>query len=362
VDEKTSFGQMKRRSPNRRQTVKEATQTVDRPEPPEPNLGTLAEMNFSMAANRVLAAGVQLGVFSQIASGRATAEEIAAGIESSERGTRMLLDALTAFRLLSKKDGRYQLSPVAAQHLVKESPDYTGFALEKDLLWESWGHLTEAVRSGKPFRTGEARERAEEFFPTLVRTLHITNREPARRLAKVLTSASQPVHAVDVACGSGVWGIELAQADPRVSVTAQDFPKVLDLTRQYLKRHGVEERFHFLPGDLKEVDFGEGRFDLAILGNICHSEGEQASRNLFLRLHRALRLGGRLAVIDMQPNEDRAGPVYPLVFALNMLVNTDHGNTYTLNEYTQWLNAAGYARVETADIGLHSPAIIAYRS
>jgi ubiquinone/menaquinone biosynthesis C-methylase UbiE len=343
--------------------VKEATQTVNRPEPPEPNLGTLAEMNFSMAANRVLAAGVQLGVFSQIASGRTTAGEIAAGIQSSERGTRMLLDALTAFRLLRKEDGRYALSPVAAQHLVKESADYMGFALEKDLHWETWGHLTEAVRTGRPFREPEARQRAEEFFPTLVRTLHINNREPARRLAKVLTSTEpSPTHALDVACGSGVWGIELALADPRVSVTAQDFPKVLDLTREYLKRHAVETRFHFLPGDLNEVDFGEAKFDLAILGNICHSEGEQGSQSLFLRLHRALGPGGRLAIIDMQPNEDRSGPLYPLIFAINMLLNTDRGGTYTLSEYTHWLHAAGYARVETADIGLHSPAIIAHKS
>jgi hypothetical protein len=342
--------------------VKEANVTAARPETSEPNLGTLAEMNFSMAANRVLAAAVQLGVFSQIASGRTTAREVAAGIQSSERGTRMLLDALTAFRLLSKKDGCYALSPVAAQHLVRESADYMGFALERDLLWDSWGHLTEAIRSGKPFRTAEGRQEAEEFFPTLVRTLHITNREPAQRLARVLTSSGSPIHAVDVACGSGVWGIELAHADPRVSVTAQDFPKVLDLTREYVKRNGVEERFRFLPGDLKQVDFGEGRFDLAILGNICHSEGEQASRSLFLRLYRALRELSRVVIVDMQPNEDRSGPVYPLVFALNMLVNTEHGGTFTLNEYSQWLNAAGFQRVETADIGLHSPVIIAHKN
>jgi ubiquinone/menaquinone biosynthesis C-methylase UbiE len=328
----------------------------------EPDLGTLAEMNFSMAANRVLAAAIQLGVFSQIASGCTTVNEIAVGTEASERGMRMLLDALTAFRLLRKKNERYALSEVAAKHLVRESPDYMGYALEKDLLWESWGHLTEAVRSGKPFRTVEARERAEEFFPTLVRSLHITNREPARRLAKMLTaSAATAVHALDVACGSGVWGIELALAEPRVSVTAQDFPKVLDLTRQYLKTNGVEDRFDFLPGDLKEVDFGELRFDLAILGNICHSEGELASRSLLVRLHRALRPGGRVAIVDMQPNEDRTGPVYPVVFALNMLVNTDHGGTYTLREYTSWLNEAGFGRVDTADIGLHSPAIIGHK-
>jgi ubiquinone/menaquinone biosynthesis C-methylase UbiE len=341
--------------------MKEANDPSARPEAREPDLTTLTEMNFSMATNRVLAASVQLGLFSQIANGRTTASEIAQGAQASERGTRMLLDALTAFRLLSKRDGHYALSPVAAQYLVKESPDYTGFVLEKDLHWESWGHLTEAVRTGKPVHRADTRERAEDFFPTLVRSLHVMNRQPARRLAKVLTSTvASPVQALDVACGSGIWGIELAAADPRVSVTAQDFPKVLELTRQYLKQSGFENRFDFLPGDLKEVDFGERRFDLAILGNICHSEGEQASRQLFVRLRRSLRPGGRIAIVDMLPNEDRSGPVYPLIFALNMLLNTEQGGTYTLSEYTRWLKSAGYGRVETADIGLHSPTIIAH--
>jgi hypothetical protein len=41
-----------------------------------------------------------------------------------------------------------------------------------------------------------------------------------------------------------------------------------------------------------------------------------------------------------------------------MLVNTEAGDTYTLAEYTEWLNEAGFPRVETSDIGSHSPAII----
>ncbi|MDQ3918494.1 MAG: methyltransferase domain-containing protein, partial [Acidobacteriota bacterium] len=117
-------------------------------------------------------------------------------------------------------------------------------------------------------------------------------------------------------------------------------------------------RFDFLAGDLKEVDFGESQYDVALLGNILHSEGEESSRDLLRRLHRALRPGGRVVVIDMLPNDARTGPPYQLIFALNMLVNTERGDTYTLAEYTCWLNEAGFPRVETADIGSHSPAVI----
>src|SRR5947209_20423306 len=101
---------------------------------------------------------------------------------------------------------------------------------------------------------------------------------------------------IDIACGSGIWGIAVAEADKEARITAQDFPGLFETTRAYLKRHGVEDRYDFLPGDLKEVDFGENRYDLALLGNIVHSEGEASSQDLFKRLYRALKPGGRMVI------------------------------------------------------------------
>jgi hypothetical protein len=154
----------------------------------------------------------------------------------------------------------------------------------------------------------------------------------------------------------------VAEADPSARITMQDFPGVLEHTREYVRRHGIADRCEYLPGDLKQVDFGEGRYDLALLGNIVHSEGEASSRDLFRRLHRALRSQGQVAVVDLLPNEDRTGPPRSLIFALNMLLHTATGDTYTLTEYTHWLTEAGFAQVETADIGSHSPLVIAVKS
>ena len=320
----------------------------------------LMQMSMSYTSSRVLAAGVGLGVFSHIASGRQTAAEVARAAGASERGTRMLLDALVGLDLLTKENGRYHLTPAAQRYLVRESPDYLGAIMEDDTLWDVWGKLTEAVRTGKPPRRVEDQAEAEKFFPVLIRSLHVMNREPARRAAQALTGGAgrRGLRVLDVACGSGVWGIALAEADPAATVTFQDFPGVLERTREYAERHGVAGRSDYLPGDLKRVDFGTGRYDVALLGNIVHSEGEVSSRDLFRRLHRALRPGGRLVVIDLLPNDERSGPPYPLLFALNMLLNTEAGDTYTLAEYTQWLTEAGFTRVETADVGSHSPLVI----
>ncbi len=323
----------------------------------------LLQMSFSFTPSRVLSASLQLDLFSHLARGSHTAAEVAKAAGATERGTGMLLDALTGLQLLVKSGDRYELTPLAEQFLVRSSPSYLGSMMESDQMWNSWGHLTEVVRTGKPARVVGEQSKAEEFFPMLVRSLHVVNTGPARRLADALVAgkAQSGLRVLDVACGSGIWGISLAEADREAHVTAQDFPGVFNVTREYLKRHNLEDRFDFLPGDLKEVDFGQERYDLALLGNIVHSEGERSSRDLFRRLHRALRSGGRMVIIDMIPNDERTGPPYALLFALNMLVNTEEGGTYTLAEYTDWLKDAGFSRVETADIGSHSPAIIGFK-
>ena len=58
-----------------------------------------------------------------------------------------------------------------------------------------------------------------------------------------LAQATGPVSPLDLASGSGVWGIALAQASSHVAVHAVDWPDVLPVTRRVADRFGVGERF-----------------------------------------------------------------------------------------------------------------------
>ena len=323
----------------------------------------LHQLHFSFVPSRILTVGLRFGVFSQIASGRRTAAAISRAAGASERGTRMLLDALASLGVLTKRAERYGLTPLSKRYLVRKSPDYIGSFFESPGAWESWSQLEESVRTGRPLHHVESQELAEQFFPVLVRTLHVLHLDRARIAARAVAAKSRRkgLRIVDVASGSGVWSIPYAEEDPAVRVTAQDFPAVLKVTRGYLKRHGVTRQYDFLPGDLKSVEFPVGEYDLALLGNIVHSEGERSSRDLFRKLHRALAPGGRIVIIDMVPSDDRTTPPFPVFFALNMLINTEHGDTYTFSEYRKWLSEAGFGQITTKEIGAHSPLIIAVK-
>src|SRR6266545_4802170 len=92
---------------------------------------------------------------------------------------------------------------------------------------------------------------------------------------------------LDLAAGSGIWGIALAQKSPRVRVTAVDWAGMIPTTKRITRDFGVSDRFNYLEGDILTANFGSG-YDVATLGHILHSEGEERSRELLKKSFRAL--------------------------------------------------------------------------
>lgn len=354
--------------PSGSSTSDRAAEAPGSPAPPsaaDQGLRLINQMIVSYVPSRCLGAGVQLGFFSAIAEGHDTVGAIAEAAKTSRRGTRFLLDSLCAIGLLTKDDERYCLTPASEKHLLPGKPDYVGAMVESDTFWHVWNFLPEVVRTGEPAQRVESEGgEGEAFFASLLGSLHVSHGPPARKTAEILTqifAGKDRIDVLDIACGTGIWGIAMAETSPTVRLTMNDFAPILEITKSYFKRHGMEGRPEYLPGDLKTLDYGENRFDAAILGNIVHSEGEASSRDLFRRLHRALRRGGRIAIFDMIPNDDRTGPVMPVTFALTMLLNTEAGGTFTFAEYKDWLEEAGFTDVSKVDVQAHSPLIIATR-
>ena len=313
----------------------------------------LMQLGFAHTGTRVLMTSLELDVYSPLADGARTAADVARAVGASERGVRMILDVLATFQLLSKTGDRYELTPPARELLLPSSPDFMGQTLGSAQAAASWDRLTEVVRSGIGVQQVETESLAEEFFPGLVRGARCPLPEGPGR-CQGLGGGNQSQG--DARRRRGLWyqrmGHRRRRGGPRSACHRPgDFPALFDLTRKYAERHGVADRYDYLPGDLKTVDFGEERFDLALLGNIVHSEGVESSRGLFRRLHAALKPAGRLVVVDMIPDDQRTGPPFPLLFALTMLLMTEKGGTYTFAEYRGWLEEAGFTNVETAEIG-----------
>jgi 3-hydroxy-5-methyl-1-naphthoate 3-O-methyltransferase len=200
------------------------------------------------------------------------------------------------------------------------------------------------------------------FFHEFVSDIFAMSYPAAQALARHLdlARAGRPVRVLDLAAGSGVWGIALAQSSEQVHVTAVDWPGVVPVTRKTVERFGLGARFSYVEGDLLEADFGKA-YDVVTLGHILHSEGPERSKKLLAKTFQSLVSGGTIAIGEFLVNPDRTGPVIGLFFAVNMLVNTEHGGTYSFEEISSWLREAGFVNARTVEAPGPAPLILAAR-
>jgi ubiquinone/menaquinone biosynthesis C-methylase UbiE len=322
----------------------------------------IMQFAWAFGVTRAVASCLELHVFTHIAQGRSTAEEIAAREKATPRGVRMLLDAVVSVGLVVRQEsGKHTLAPDTAKFLVEGEPAYIGALVQ--LLgehgYDNWRTLTEVVKTGQPSRKLDDPAKAAEFWDKLIDPLFNLNYAAATLLGKELARLhpSGAYRVLDVAAGSGVWGIGAAQGDKRVSVTAFDLDGSLKHARANVEKMGLKDRFEFLPGDLRTTDVGTARFDAAILGHICHSEGAMQTQALFAKMARAMKPGGTLAIAEFLVAPDRSGPPSGTLFALNMLAGTTEGDTFSVPQLTGWLEKAGFDHVR--ELPAPSPLVLA---
>jgi ubiquinone/menaquinone biosynthesis C-methylase UbiE len=310
----------------------------------------------------ILEAAVRNGVFDLLHSEPLGLAQIAAKSGASQRGLRALLDGLVAIDLLERDGERYALTPESAAYLVTSSPRYQGYMckhVSRHLL-PRWMKLTEVVRSGQPTRVVNEEADGGAYFREFVEDIFPMSYDAATVLADELGLAeiTQPHSLIDLAAGSGVWGVAMAQASQLLQVTAVDWAEVLPVTRRIAQEHGVLDQFHFIEGNILDADFGTGH-QFAMLGHIIHSEGEQRSRTLLKKTFDALAPGGTVIIAEFVADEDRTGPAHALIFAVTMLVNTQEGDVFTFSEMAEWLGDAGFVDVRMLDVPGPAPLILA---
>jgi precorrin-6B methylase 2 len=321
------------------------------------------QLMWGYAAPLVLEAAIRHAVFDVLDGGPKTVDEVEEATGASARGLRAIMNALVGLDLLTKDPlGRYALTPESAAFLVSTRPGFQGGLIlhSSEQLIPKWLRLNEIVASGRPVEAVNQERLGGDFFHKFVEDLFPMSYPSAQKLAAALNldGSGQPLSVLDLAAGSGVWGIALAQKWERVRVTAVDWPEVLPVTRKTVARFGLMRRFQFVAGDLLTADIGRN-YAVATLGHILHSEGEERSRALLRRTFDALASGGTVAVAEFLVNDERTEPLVGLFFAVNMLVNTDSGNTYSFGEISAWLAEAGFVNPRTLDVPGPSPLILA---
>jgi 3-hydroxy-5-methyl-1-naphthoate 3-O-methyltransferase len=322
----------------------------------------LMQFGFAYAPPLVIGAAVSNKVFDTLANAPKSAEEVSKTTGSSIRGLRAIMNALVGLELLAKSGDKYSLTPESEAFLLSNKPGTLAgfFPMNMKRLIPHWLKLDDIVRTGSPAEARNEEHPGTEFFTELVENIIPMSYGSVQALADHLKLAEtkQAIRVLDVAAGSGIWGIVLAQKSPQVQVTAVDWAGMIPTTKRITQKFGVMDRFKFIEGDIGEAGFGSG-YDIVTLGHILHSEGEERSRHLLKKTFNALKSGGTIVIGEWIVNDERTEPLPSLMFAVQMLVNTKEGDTFSFNEIKNWLEEAGFKNARTVEAPGPSPLVLA---
>lgn len=308
---------------------------------------TLLEWVRGYQISRVILTAVELDVFAKVGEG-ASAADVAAQLGAPERPVDRLLNALATLGLLSKEDGTLRLTAVSARYLAPGSSEYMSNLRHSAHLWDAWSGLTAAVKTGIPSKSmaDMAPERTEAFIAAMQ---HHSKRSSADVSAVLDMEGVGRI--LDVGGGSGAFTIALTQkAGPSCTATLFDLPAVTALARNYLADAGMSARIDTVDGDYNVDSLPEG-YDLVFMSSIVHINSPEQNIALIQKGADALNPGGRLVIREFVINEQRTGPPPVAIFALNMLVNTPGGDTYTASEMSGWMTQAGLADIQLVKAG-----------
>jgi len=313
----------------------------------ENNPGEIYDILIGYWKTGILKAAIELNLFTEIASGRNTSDKLASYLGVKEKGIRILLDALCGLKLLGKKKETYILSPLAEKFLVNTKASYIGDTAKSFVPREDWNifvMIGEAIKRGGPLKEGP---RATKFWEDVVVGLIPLGGPVAKsicNLLKINEGKRKEWKVLDLACGSGIYGYTILQQAPLATVTDLDLENVLKFAKKVAEDMGVADRVTYQAGDIVTSDYGDNKFNIAILSNILQAFDPDTIKIILSKVYRALAQEGILVIHEFVPDEERCSKDFSLLFAVYMFLATPGGGTYTFSEFSRWLKAVGFSR------------------
>ena len=299
----------------------------------------IAELAGAQVHAQILFTASNAAIFDLLEEPR-TAGSVARRLGWSERGTRFLLNALVGLGLLRRSDDAYQNTGTASACLHSGSP-----ACQREVIGHAhqcsraWNHLEEAVRKGYGLHRGLHPASSEELR-RYAQAMYVLGLAGARDTFQCL-DLEAPRHMLDLGGGAGAYTATALSRYPGLRVTLFERPAVAAMARERLRAAGQAERCQVVGGDFRTDPIGAG-YDLVLVSNVLHGQGPEPNRELIQRCYESTAPGGLLVIRDFLTNTERTHPAFSALFSLHMLVHTEAGRTYSVEDVAGWTDEAGY--------------------
>lgn len=306
--------------------------------------GAVLEEVRSFLKSRVILSAAELDLFTRLHRRQATGDALADELGCDRRALTRLLDCLVALQLLVKEGGIYR--PTERGSLLSSSHPWTELPMVLHLtgLWETWGGLTETVRTGTNPKRKPVSERGKDSLKHFIGAMHVVGRKLSKEI--VASYSLAPFNRLlDIGGGSGTYTSAFLEKNPRMTAVLFDRPDVIHVAEEKLEAEGLLDRVELVGGDFYNDELPTG-CDLALLSAIIHQNSPEQNLELYYKIHRALLPDGKVLIRDHVMDPTRTAPTQGALFAINMLVATEGGDTYTFDDMKNTLEAAGFVDVK----------------
>jgi len=319
-----------------------------------PTPDAIFQVAMGFMASKHLFVANEVGLFTALAAGPATLEQLAERTGVPSRTTRIVADAMVALGFLESVQNTYRNGGVADAFLSGQGPMNVGPLLRfwNAISYPTWLGLEHAVRTTEPNR-GDLSPELQAIFSEGVEAF---TAGAGYALASVY-DFSRHRRLLDVGGGTGSFLAMILSSNSGLEGTLFELPEVATIALSKLASSPVADRASVVAGDITADDLPGGH-DAVLLANVVHYFLPEQNLNLVRRVRAAVEPGARLLLVDFWTDPTHTQPV-PAALMAGEFLSMVGGDVYSEEEMNDWLSEAGWQPLEVLQLAGPQSALVA---
>ena len=311
---------------------------------------------------KALLTAVELGLFTELSKGPATAGQLGEKLGLHGRGLTDWLDLLVALDLLGRDGDRYANGSGAQEFLVRGGRSYIGGFIERSNhnLYPAWGRLSDALRTGQP-QTGSSFDAVIQnpaILGQFIRSMDALTRVLGPQLIEAYPAWNDYQSVLDVGGCRGSLAAQIVTRYPHLSGNVFDLPQMEPFFDERIAESGLSGKVSFHGGSFFTDPLPAA--DIVVMGHVLHDWDADQRKALVEKAYGSVNPGGVLLVYDRMLDRE-SSRVENLVISLDMLLVTDGGSEYGVGELREHALGAGFASAQDRPLGEFDTLVVCYK-
>jgi len=332
----------------------------------------IMQIGMGFWASKTMLTAVNMGLFTHLAKGELSGQDIKTKLGLHDRGLYDFLDTLVALGFLKrsglKETALYSNAEDTNLFLDKNKPSYVGGMLEmcNNRLYAYWNDFEEGLKTGLPqneTKTG-GKPLFEELYASEEKLREFLKAMGGIQMGNFMAFAdkfdfSSYSTLCDIGGAGGYLAAQVAMNNDHMKCISFDLPPVGPVATENMNKMGLGTKVVIQSGDFFKEDFPKA--DVITMGNILHDWGIQDKKMLIKKAYDALPQRGALVVIENIIDDNRNENTFGLMMSLNMLIETPEGFDFSAADFDGWAKEIGFGQTSVMQLTGPSSAVIAVK-